>query len=256
MRKLISLTTTFAAMALVGTFFSGSAQAQWGTLKGQVLLNGEIPNIAPLVAKGKADAKDAAVCAAQDVPDEKLVVDPESKGIANVVVYLAKKPAKIHPDLADSKEKEVTFDQKGCRFLPHVMVVRTDQKVRVLSDDAIAHNTHTNPIKNKGDNFLVSPSNRVGVEVGPLKLAERLPTSIVCDIHPWMRAYWVVVDHPYATVTNAKGEFEIPNLPVGNHEFIVWQESSGYLEKSYKVAIKEGVNEQKPLKFTSAQILK
>lgn len=256
MRKLISLTSACAVIALAGTVYSGSAQAQWGTVKGQVVLDGALPKIDLLVPKGKADVRDAAVCAAQDVPDEKLVVDAESKGIANVVIYMAKKPEKIHPDLVKSKEKEVTFDQKGCRFVPHVLMVRTDQQVRVLSDDAVAHNTHTYPLKNTSANFIVTPSNRIGVELKPLNLAERLPVKVGCDIHAWMTAYWVVVDHPYAAVTNAKGEFEIADLPVGKHEFIVWHEGAGYLDRKYAVDVKAGANDQKPLKYTAAQILK
>ena len=60
----------------------------------------------------------------------------------------------------------------------------------------------------------------------------------------------------YAAVTDAKGHFEIPNLSVGAHEFMVWQESAGWLEKKYSVTIKEGMNEQPPLKFKASQILK
>lgn len=244
-------------LALLGSMVSQSeAQAQWGTLSGQIVLDGDVPKLKPVVAKGDASAKDAAVCAAEDLPDEKLVVDAESKGIANVVVYLAKKPSKIHPDLVKSKEAEIKFDQKGCRFLPHVMVVRTDQKVRVLSDDAVAHNTHTNPLKNKVDNFIVSPNDRTGVLMNPLAMAERVPVKVICDIHPHMMAYWAVVDHPYAAVTDAKGNFEIADLPVGTHEFIVWQESAGYLDKKYTVEVKAGANAQKPLKFAADKFLK
>ena len=256
MRKLISLTMAFAAFAVVSLVASPAANAQWGTLKGQVLLEGDIPKIEPLVVKGNAQAKDAAVCAAQEVPDEKLVVDPNSKGIANVVVYLAKKPAKIHPTLEKSAVPQVKFDQQGCRFMPHVLLVRTDQTVLVLSDDEAAHNTHTFPIKNRQDNFVVSPKDRVGVTVKPLTLAEKLPSKVGCDIHPWMIAYWVILDHPYAAITDAQGQFEIPNLPTGSHELIVWQESAGYLEKKYTVKIKDGENVEKPLKVTSKQILK
>lgn len=256
MQKLISLTAACAAFALVGTGLGQSAHAQWGTLKGQVVLDGEIPKIKPLVAKGDAQVKDAAVCSAQEVPDEKLVVNPESKGIKNVVVYLTKKPAKIHPTLEKSATPQVTFDQKGCQFLPHVLLVRTDQTVLVLSDDEAAHNTHTYPIKNRQDNFVVSPKDRKGVTVKPLTLSEKLPTKVSCDIHSWMVAYWVILDHPYAAVTDENGNFEIPNLPVGANEFSVWQESAGYLEKKYSVTIKDGVNEQPPLKFTAKQILK
>ena len=70
----------------MGTGFCHSANAQWGDLKGQVLLDGDIPKIELLVKQGNAATKDAAVCAAQDVPDEKLVVNPDNKGIANVRV--------------------------------------------------------------------------------------------------------------------------------------------------------------------------
>ena len=240
----------------MGVGICNSASAQWGTLKGQVLLDGEVPVLKPLIVKGDAQAKDAAVCAAQAVPDEKLVVNPTNKGIANVVVYLAKKPAKIAPSVAKSANPQVTFDQVGCRFLPHVMLVRTDQTVLVVSGDACAHNTHTYPIKNRQDNFVVAPNDRTGVSVKPLTLAERLPAKVKCDIHPWMEAYWVILDHPYAAVTDENGEFTITDLPVGSHEFIVWQESAGYLEKKYTVNIKAGENAEKPLKFTAKQILK
>jgi hypothetical protein len=256
MRKRFTRATACAAIAIVSAGFCTSAQAQWGSLKGQLVLDGDLPTIKALVTKGDAAAKDSAVCAAQDVPDEKLVVDPASKGIANVVIYLSKKPAKVHPDLVKSKEKELTFDQKGCRFSPHVMLVRTDQQVRVLSEDAVAHNTHTNPIKNNPQNFIVTPNDRVGVLLKPMTLVERTPTKVTCDIHPWMSSYWVILDHPYAAITDEKGNYEIANLPVGTHEFVIWQEQCGYLDKKYSVTIKAGDNEQKPLKFTAAQILK
>lgn len=256
MRNPLVPVIAFSMTAVASLCVCSPVQAQWGTLKGQVVLDGEAPTLAPLVAKGNAAAKDAAVCAAQDVQDEKLVVDPDSKGIANIVVYLAKKPGKVHPDLAKSKEGELTFDQKGCKFLPHVMVVRTDQKVRVLSDDGVAHNTHTNPLKNKAENFIVSPNDRKGISLKPMTLVERIPVKVTCDIHPHMSAYWLIVDHPYAAVTDSKGNFEIADLPVGDHEFIVWQETSGFLNKNHKVTIKAGENQDKPMKFTAAQILK
>jgi hypothetical protein len=241
---------------LAGLAVCSTSNAQWGSLKGQVLLDGEMPSLPALIEKGSKSAKDSDVCAAELVPDEKLVVDPSTKGIANVVVFLPKKPAKIHPEQEVSQEKELVFDQKNCIFTPHVMVVRTDQRIRVKSDDPIAHNTHSKPLKNVSENFVVSASDRTGILIKPLSLAEKAPVQVVCDIHPWMSAYWVVLDHPYAAVTDAKGNFEIPNLPTGTHEFMVWQESAGWLNKKLSVTIKEGVNEEKPMKFKASQILK
>jgi len=76
-----------------------SAQAQWGTLKGPMILDGDVLAVKLLVKKGDAAAKDAAVCAAQDAPDESIAIDKDSKGIGNMAIWLSKKPTKIHPEM-------------------------------------------------------------------------------------------------------------------------------------------------------------
>lgn len=260
MQKSVPLTIVLAAMTAASTIFCSSAQAQWGTLKGRIVLDGDAPNEPPLIAKGDPTAKDAAVCAAQSIPRETLVVDtsavdPKERGIANIFIYRQKKPDLIHPDLVHSTVKELDFDQKGCRFTPHAMFVRTDQKVRVMSGDDVAHNTHSYSQKNIAENFIVPPQDRKGVLMKAFTQSEKLPFGVKCDIHAWMEAYWLVLDHPYAAVTDEKGNYEIANLPVGDHEFIIWHESCGYLEKKYAVKIKDGDNEQKLLKYTAARIL-
>ncbi len=257
MRKLMVLSASWAITAMIASTQTSTTSAQdWGSIKGQIIVDGNIAPLKLLVKKGDASVKDSAVCAAQDVPDESLVIDEKTKGIANVVVYLQKKPAKVHPSHEKSSVAEVVFDQKGCKFIPHVLLVRTDQKVRVLSDDAIAHNTHTYPLKNKQENFIVSPNDRKGIAVPSVNVVERLPSKVGCDIHPWMQAWWVILDHPYAAVTKEDGSFEIADLPAGEHEFKVWQEKVGFLEKSYKVSVKKGANELKPLKVPAATLAK
>lgn len=73
-----------------------------------------------------------------------------------------------------------------------------------------------------------------------MKVAESLPTQIKCDIHPWMSAYVLVLDHPYAAVTDQYGKFKIENLPAGELEFRYWHERPGYVEKSVKIKIEAG----------------
>lgn len=224
----------FVVAGLCGLLSATAAEAQWGSLKGQIVLDGDVPAVKLLVKKGDAAAKDAAVCAAQNVPDESLAIDKDSKGIANVAVWLvAKKGMKVNPNLEKPAAAKVVFDQVGCRFIPHVLVVRTDQVVNVISGDGVAHNTRGTPLKNQGFNFIVAPNDRVGTDQA-MKLGERLPVQIGCDIHPWMRGYWIVNDHPYATVTDKDGKFEIKDLPVGEHEFKVWHERPGYAYKDKK----------------------
>jgi len=71
-----------------------------------------------------------------------------------------------------------------------------------------------------------------------------LPIQVKCDLHSWMQAYWLVLDHPYSAITQADGTFEIKDLPVGTHQFRVWHERVGYLERSLKVKIKDGQTTQ------------
>lgn len=248
MRNLLVL-ITLCAMVFEFNRAVFAQDQKWGTLKGTMLFDGDPPKLQPVVKKGDR-VKDPAICAAEEISDERLVVDPQSGGFANVIVYLAKRPTRVHPDFEPvakpGEEKavdEVDFDQEGCRFEPHVLIVRTNQTVRLKTRDPIPHNVHTFPVKNVPINMLIQPRERKRVPIGPFKVGERLPVKISCDIHPWMTAYWVIVDHPYAAVTDKQGRYEIPNLPVGDHEFIIWHETTGFIDKKYAVTIREGVNQ-------------
>ena len=145
----------------------------------------------------------------------------------------------MHPDLKESTAKEVVFDQKGCRFVPHAIVARTDQVVRVKSNDKLQHNTHTYPARNKGMNILMKPVDREGQLVA-YQQPEVMPFQVKCDVHTWMTAYWLIVDHPYAAITDAQGRFTIEKLPAGEQEFRVWHERPKYLERSRKAVIRSG----------------
>lgn len=223
-------------VALAVLFTVADARAQgYGTLEGQYLLDGDIPAVKVIVAKG-GKVKDPQVCAAKDLLDNTLLVDAKSKGIANIAIFMKKKPKKIHPDLKASKEKKVVFDQENCRFIPHMLLLRTDQQVIVKSNDPVNHNTHTYPFLNEEMNFTVRPKDRVGVPI-QYELPEFIPTKVVCDLHPHMKAYWVIVDHPYAAVTDKDGKFKIEKIPEGDYTFQVWHERCGFINKKLDVSI-------------------
>lgn len=209
-----------------------------GILKGKFTFKGTPPTLPPLVAMGDPSAKDAAVCAAMAVPDNSLIVHAANgNGIENIVVYLQKAPTGYKAPAPPAAP--VVFDQKGCLFLPHVMTVRATQTVLVKSADPISHNTHTSPIRSKEFNQAIGANDRVGVKLTYDK-AENVPVKVKCDLHPWMSAYHVVTDHPLAAVTNEKGEFEIIGVPAGKHEFTIWHERPGYVERKKAVTIEAG----------------
>lgn len=223
-----------AAAGLVLAVTQQSSLAQgYGHVTGQFVLKGEIPDLGPI----PVGEKDANVCKVNPpLPNNRLIVDPKTKGIKNIVVYLKKAPEKIHPALRNSKDKEIVFDQKTCRFKPHVLLVRTDQTVVVKNDDPINHNTHTHTFRNQQENFLLKPNDREGVEV-KCPQPEFLPMPVKCDLHPHMKAYWMILDHPYMAKTDSEGKFKIENLPAGDYDFTVWHEEVGYLDKEFNVSI-------------------
>ena len=132
----------------------------------------------------------------------------------------------------------MAFDQKGCQFEPHTLLVRTDQSVVIKSGDPINHNTHTNPVLGQSANYLMKPNDREGVELANLR-AESRPFKVNCDVHPWMTAWWLVIDHPYAAITDEQGRFSINKLPAGEHEFRVWHEGR-YIDRKFMITVKAG----------------
>lgn len=211
---------------------------EWGTITGTVVLDGDVPAPVLLSKKGAKEdesgavIKDPEACSAIDMHANDLVIDKDTKGIANVFIYLYKKPKQINEE-STKVPPSVVLDQKNCVFLPHALVLQAGQAVEVINSDPIPHNTHSNPIKNQSKNELV-PANTVagrGV-MFPLNARDSVPIKVNCDIHPSMMTYWLVMDHPYAAVTDAKGKFTIKNLPVGEHEFRIWHERPGYVYKA------------------------
>lgn len=215
-------TTASAAQA------SADGVARW---KGRVTISGAPPSLALKVAKG-SDIKDKEVCAANDVPDVRFVSSADG-GLGNVIIFMAKAPASGVP--APTGDAPV-LDQKGCVFLPHITICRIGQPISLLNSDPVAHNVNFTGLSDQF-NQILGQDQTANYE---FKKAARLPIPVKCDIHGWMSAHILPLDHPWAAVTDEKGNFEISNLPAGEHAFVVWHEAAGYIERSLKVNVSAG----------------
>lgn len=200
----------------------------WGTLKGRVTFQGDPPKRKVLVGKNEGDVKDGAVCAREEILDQSLVVDPESKGVRWALVYIPK-PSDVNPEAESLALAEpVEFDQKGCVFEPHVLAVMQGNRVLLKSSDPVGHNVHS-LLRNTSANMPISQGASLPLEIAR---ADNRPGQVVCDIHLWMSAWWLTLNNPYFAVTNEKGEFSIENVPAGSQKVVVWSEATGFLTPS------------------------
>jgi hypothetical protein len=234
----------------VGVLATGGAGDQeWGTIKGRIVWGGDsIPEPA------KLDTSKEPKCVAKDggpITSEEWVVNPKNKGVRYVCIWLRTEDDKgklpIHPDLANiaDKDKEVVIDQPCCMFEPHGVAIRDGQiLVAKNSSKDIAHNVDWKGLRpTQGANTLVPPGNKIELQIKP----SEYQITISCGIHPWMKGWVRVFDHPYFAVTDADGNFEIKNAPAGKFRMVVWHET-GYrnqetLKKGDPIEIKPGVND-------------
>lgn len=227
----IKSTCALAAAGFAGILLATSASAYEvvavenpGKVTGTVKFAGDAP--AP---EKFAVTKDTSACGTEKTKED-LIVGAD-KGIANVVVVVkASKGAEIKPS-----DKKITFDQKTCQYHPHVVLVPAGSTLEVLNPDGVLHNVHVmgkaNPEKNQA-----MPKFRKTLD---WKMDNpEWPVEVKCDAHPWMKAYWIVQDSPYYAVTDESGRFTIENLPAGEYDVDVWQETLG--KKAEKVTVTAG----------------
>ncbi len=163
---------------------------------------------------------------------EELIIDPDTMGIQNVVMYLDPKISSfaaddIHPELRRPPSEPSILDARGCAFEPHIFISRAGQKLRLMNSDEYGHNPNFNFFANDFETRMHPPGHSVELEFSK---SEKAPSPIHCNIHPWMRAYVIVFDHPYTGISNHQGVLKIEKLPAGRPiHFKVWHES---MEKS------------------------
>lgn len=215
--------TIFAA-ALSISSVQAAVQEGWGNITGQVIYGGDpIPERKPL-----PDVKEPACLAKGHPLSETWVVDPKTRGVRWVVVFL--KPAKgqtlpIHPALQKPASDSAIIDQPTCAFDPHVVTMRVGQKLLALNPMSIAHNVVITGFRNNF-NIQIPPG---GKHIFELQPETYRPLPVKCGAHPWMSGYLWMFDHPYFAVTDETGRFTIKNAPAGTWNLVIWHEAIGYL---------------------------
>lgn len=152
------------------------------------------------------------------------------RSAGNIAVYLDTIPGQRFDPPAD----HIVINQIGMAFVPHVAVILQGTTVDFLNSDAVAHNVYWPSLN--GDKKL-------GTNLGTWSEGEKRSfaflqvgvVALLCNAHPNMSGYLIVVPTPYFAVTDKTGNFEIPSVPSGQYTLKTWSEEGQPVTQSVTV---------------------
>lgn len=162
----------------------------------------------------------------------------ENGKLANVFVYV--KDGLQGKTFPPSKNR-VILDQRGCRYLPHVLAVMARQPIRILNSDPTLHNVHPSPHVPGNHEWNISQQPR-GAPMEKSFAQPEIMMSLSCNNHPWMRAYLNVAANPFYSISSSDGKFEIQGLPPGTYKLAAVHEKLGEQAEPITVSAKQHLN--------------
>lgn len=136
------------------------------------------------------------------------------------VVYVEKVPGVFHGGHAE-------MDQQNKVFMPFVLPVVQGTTVEFRNSDDLQHNV----FGVGADEFnLGNWTKGILREHAFNKLGE---VSILCNVHPEMEAYILVLQNPHFAHPDSSGKFRIANVPAGEYTVRAW-----YRSKTKKLNVK------------------
>lgn len=207
---------TCLLFSVVSTFALAS-HALAADVSGTVTFEGIPPSFPP-----QPVTQDAKTCGPNQ-PDESVVLGAK-KGLANTVVFFKDVPAAKAANA--TPPADVTIDQIGCRYAPHVSAAQVGAKLVAVNSDPVLHNVRGTAVDTKRPRFNIAMP--LKGQKRPLPLEAPGLIQVKCDAgHKWMNAYVHVFDHPHFAVSGADGRFTLKNVPAGTYTLETWHERFG-----------------------------
>lgn len=153
------------------------------------------------------------------------------KSAENIAVYVDTIPDKKF----DAPAAKPLIDQTKMTFVPHVTVVQVGTTVEFLNSDPVGHNVYWPSIsgnKKLSHNLGTWPKG----EKKAFQFNDVGVAGLLCNVHPEMNGYVVVVPTPYFAVTDKNGNYEIKNVPAGKYTLKTWSEDGKVTTQAVEVA--------------------
>ncbi|MHC4234095.1 MAG: carboxypeptidase regulatory-like domain-containing protein [Planctomycetota bacterium] len=229
----LSLPGLVVAAFAAGSILAGSTHAADNcTISGKVVFKGGRA-AAPKRTKLKLSADPHCVKHHQGgkgIGSENVIVNKDGT-LRNVVVGIKEG---LGDRTFDPPAEPAVLDQQGCQYKPHVIAMMRGQKLQVRNSDDTLHNIHGLAKKNDEFNF---GQPKAGM-TKDLTFKKTEAFKVKCDVHAWMGAYIVVLDHPFSDVTGKDGAFTLASLPPGNYVVEAWHEEYG--AQTQEVTVEDG----------------
>ncbi len=158
----------------------------------------------------------------------------EKAGLANVYIYVKDG---LGNKMYAAPSEPAMLDQKGCRYVPHVLAAMVGQPVEFRNSDPTMHNVHMQPTVGGNQQFDISQPPNGGMTRHAFAKPE-LMIPVRCNNHPWMQAFLNVAPNPFFAITGADGHFSIQGLPPGTYTLVADQEQLGEQQTTVTVAAK------------------
>lgn len=158
-------------------------------------------------------------------------MDRASRGIAAAVISL-EGVAKGKPLVPETLP--LTIENHTCRFSPRVNASVVGSVLEIFNTDPILHNTHLRQGNRLGPT-VINVAQPAGTKVIRKPMREVGFLDVRCDAHTFMKASIHVFEHPYFSVTDRAGQFELTQVPPGTYRLRIWHEMLGSREKAITV---------------------
>jgi plastocyanin len=165
-------------------------------------------------------------CTPAKVPAEDVVVSDGGLRDVHVRLVLGK------PGKAKAPKAKVVVRQVGCAYRPRVVGAIAGQTLVVENGDPTMHNVHAYAAEETAFNRS-QPKGATPIEHA---LAAPGLVTLKCDVHPWMRAFVAITDHPWFAVTGADGGYAIAGVPPGTYTLEAYHPTLGTKAKPVVVA--------------------